>query len=222
MSRFGLIAILSVGLMFGSARADETKSQTIKGWGTVIDPDRDCRFAEDQGKLTITIPGTYHDLTHSQGRDQLNSPRVLQEAKGDFVAQVKVHAFPLPVAGTSTSNGVCFVSSGLLIWLDGDNFIRLDRAAIADLPTPAVLVEFYEKGKQTVQAFKEIEDKNINLRIARKGGKLTFAASEDGERWDEIHTSEIPLRETVNVGILAINTTTKEFAPQLSGLKVGK
>jgi len=222
MSRFGPIAMLFIGLFFGSARAEETKLQTIKGWGTVVDPDRDCRFAEDQGKLTITVPGTYHDLTHSQGRDQLNSPRVIQVAKGDFLAQVKVHAFPLPVAGTSTSNGVCFVSSGLLIWLDGDNFIRMDRAAVAELPTPAVLVEFYEKGKQTVQAFKEIEDKDINLRIARISGKLTFDASEDGQRWDEVHTSQIPLPETVNVGVLAINTTSREFSPQLTGWKVAK
>jgi regulation of enolase protein 1 (concanavalin A-like superfamily) len=222
MSRSNRIALLLVALLFHAASADDSKPQTINGWGTAVDPDRDCRFAADGGKLTITVPGTYHDLTHSDGRDQLNSPRVIQEVKGDFVAQVKVHAFPLPAEGTSTSNGICFVSSGLLIWLDGDNFIRLDRAAIAGFPTPAVLLEFYEKGKQTVQAFKEIDDKDINLRITRSGGKIRFEHSVDGNAWIEVHSSEIPLPEVVNVGILAINTTNKEFAPQLTGLSITK
>jgi regulation of enolase protein 1 (concanavalin A-like superfamily) len=222
MVRSNVIVILTTALIFNAVSADDPKSQTINGWGTVVDPDRDCRFTKSEGKLIITVPGTYHDLTHSEGRDQLNSPRVIQEVKGDFVAQVKVHVFPLPAENTSTSKGICFVSSGLLIWLDGDNFIRMDRAAIAGFPKPAALVEFYEKGKQTVQAFKELEDKDTILRIARSSGKLTFAVSEDGDQWDVVHTSSIPLRETVNVGVLAINTTTKEFAPQLAGLKVAK
>jgi regulation of enolase protein 1 (concanavalin A-like superfamily) len=222
MSRYNLIAMLTVTLLFTAGRADDSKSQTIKGWGTVVDPDRDCRFAEINGKLTITVPGTYHDLTHSEGRDQLNSPRVIQEVKGDFVAQVKVHAFPLPVEGTSTSQGICFVSSGLLIWLDGDNFIRMDRAAIAGFPAAAVLVEFYEKGKQTAQAVKEINDKDANLRITRSSGKIRFETSEDGNAWNLVHSSEIPLPDVVNVGVLAINTTTKEFAPTIEGLTITK
>lgn len=199
-----------------------TKSQTINGWGTVVDPDRDCRFAESDGKLTITVPGTYHDLTHSDDRDQLNSPRVIQEVKGNFVAQVKVQVFPLPAEGTSTSQGICFVSSGLLIWLDGDNFIRMDRAAIAGFPTPGVIVSFYEKGKSTVKLFKEIDDKDANLRITRSSGKIRFEASQDGNTWNLVHSSEIPLPDVVNVGVLAVNTTTKEFAPQLTGLQITK
>src|SRR5688572_10707864 len=84
MFRSNLIATLTIVLLFNAARADDLKPQTIDGWGTVVDPDGDCRFAESNGKLTITVPGTYHDLTHSEGRDQLNSPRVIQEVKGDF------------------------------------------------------------------------------------------------------------------------------------------
>jgi len=216
------VAMLFLVLAFNATRAQDAKPPTISGWGTVVDPDRDCQFAEEQGKLTIMVPGTYHDLTHSQGRDQLNAPRVIQELTGDFDLQVKVHAFPLPEENTSTSNGVCFVSCGLVIWLDGDNFIRLDRAAMAGLPTPAVLMEFYEKGKQTVQAFEQIDDKDIHLRITRKEKKLTFTYSANGEQWSTLHSSEIPLPATVSAGVLAINTTTKKFAPQLTGLKLAK
>src|SRR6185436_9732324 len=136
-----------------------------------VDPDGDCKVTESSGKLTITVPGTYHDLTHSDGRDQLNSPRVLQEVKGDFVAQVKVNPFPLPAENTSTSNGVCFVSSGLLIWLDDNNFIRMDRAAIAGFPSPILLMERYGKGMPASQNYKMIENKRTHLRITRGGTK---------------------------------------------------
>jgi len=220
MPRLYLLAALSAGLILSLARADDKKPQTIKGWGTVVDPDGDCRVTEENGMVTIAVPGTYHDLTHSEGRDQLNSPRVLQEIKGDFVAQVKVNSFPLPAENTSTSNGVCFVSSGLLIWVDGDNFIRMDRAAIAELPTPFLLVERYEKGKQVSQKYEMIDDKGMHLRITRSGAKLVFESSEDGNKWIAVHSEEVTLPGTVSVGVLAINTTTKEFAPQLEGLKV--
>ena len=221
-SRIAAAAILLAVVFLADIQADEPKPQAIEGWGTVVDPDRDCRIALSEGKLTMAIPGTYHDLTHSDGRDQLNAPRVLQEIQGDFVAAVKVHSFPLPAEGTSTSNGICFVSSGLLLWQDGDNFIRLDRAAIGGFPTPAVLVEFYENGKPTVQAFKEIEDKDVQLRMTRGGGKIKFEFSTDGMTWNLVHSSEIPLPNVLQVGVLAISTTNKEFSPQLSGLTVNK
>jgi len=220
MSRPLLTAALIAGVLAICSHAQDKKPQTIKGWGTIVDPDGDCRLTEENGKLTIKVPGTYHDLTHSEGRDQLNSPRVLQEAKGDFVAQVTVNPFPLPAENTSTSLGICFVSSGLLIWLDGDNFIRMDRAAVAGLSTPAVLVEFYKDGKQVTTQFAALEDKPTHLRITRAGAKLMFNSSDDGLKWTTVHSEEATLAPTVNVGVLAINTTTREFAPQLEGFSL--
>jgi regulation of enolase protein 1 (concanavalin A-like superfamily) len=220
MSRLCLLAVLFTTIVCIASHAQDKKPQTIKGWGAVVDPDGDCRVTEENGKLTIKVPGTYHDLTHSEGRDQLNSPRVLQEAKGDFVAQVTVNPFPLPAENTSTSLGICFVSSGLLIWIDGDNFIRMDRAAVAGLSTPAVLVEFYKDGKQVTTQFAALEDKPTHLRITRAGAKLTFDWSDDGNKWTTVHSEEAQLPPTVNVGVLAINTTTREFAPQLESFSL--
>src|SRR5690348_634445 len=102
MPRHCLLVVLFTAIICIASHAQDKKPQTMKGWGTVVDPDGDCPITEENGKLTIKVPGTYHDLTHSEGRDQLNSPRVLQEAKGDFVAQVKVNPFPLPAENTST------------------------------------------------------------------------------------------------------------------------
>jgi len=220
MPRLYHLVALSTALVFTLSHAQDKKPQMINRWGTVVDPDGDCRVSEENGKLTIKVPGTYHDLTHSEGRDQLNSPRVLQEAKGDFVATVIVNPFPIPAENTSTSLGICFVSSGLLIWVDGDNFIRMDRAAVAGLSTPAVLVEFYKDGKQVTTQFAALEDKPTHLRITRAGAKVTFDWSDDGTKWTTVHSEEATLPPTVNVGVLAINTTTREFAPQLEGFSL--
>jgi regulation of enolase protein 1 (concanavalin A-like superfamily) len=220
MPRSCLLATLVVAVFLTASDAQDKKPQTIPGWGTVVDPDGDCRVTKENGKLTMKVPGAYHDLTHSEGRDQLNSPRVLQETKGDFVVQVKVNPFPIPAENTSTSLGICFVSSGLLIWIDGDNFIRMDRAAVAGLSTPAVLVEFYKEGKQVTTQFAALDDKPTHLRITRTGAKLTFDWSDDGMKWTAVHSEEVTLPPTISVGVLAINTTTREFAPQLEELTV--
>jgi regulation of enolase protein 1 (concanavalin A-like superfamily) len=218
MSRLCLLTVLSIGLVLASLSAEDKKPQTINGWGSVVDPDGDCRVTEENGKVTITVPGTYHDLTHSEGRDKLNSPRVLQEVKGDFVVQVKVNAFPVFAENTSTSLGICFNSSGLLIWQDEKNFIRLDRAA--ESGRPFVWVERFEDGKPVTQKLEEIADNSTYLRFTRSGTKLTYESSADGTTWSQIEAEDATLPATVKVGVLAINTTTREFAPQLEGLTV--
>jgi hypothetical protein len=47
----------------------------LKGWGQASDPDGDCRFEERDGKLTIRVPGTLHNLIADSG--QVNVPTVL-------------------------------------------------------------------------------------------------------------------------------------------------
>jgi regulation of enolase protein 1 (concanavalin A-like superfamily) len=148
----------------------------------------------------------------------LNSPRVLQEVKGDFVLQVKVNAFPLFAENTSTSLGICFTSSGLLIWQDDNNFIRVDRAA--ESGTPFVWVERFEDGKPAFQKLEQIADNSTYLRFTRSGTKLTYESSADGATWSQIEAEDAKLPATVRVGVLAINTTTREFAPQLEGFAV--
>src|SRR5947209_9057939 len=60
----------------------------LRGWGTAIDPDGDCKFTVAKDALTITVPGTDHALCIEQNR--MNAPRVLRSVEGDFICQVKV------------------------------------------------------------------------------------------------------------------------------------
>jgi regulation of enolase protein 1 (concanavalin A-like superfamily) len=217
-----LFLTLAAFAVVEAAPVKEKKSQTLKGWGTVVDPDRDCKIVQEKDKVTITIPTTYHDLSYSNDAEKLNAPRILQEVKGDFRIQVKVQAFPLPQANTSSGGKYSFVSSGLLVWLDDKNFLRMDRAAVGGGPSPFIWVERFEDGKSVAHKQTRAEAGDIWLRIVYKEGKLAFSFSDDGDKWTEAHTEEVKLPAKVKVGVLAINTTTAEFTPVLEGLKVEK
>jgi len=225
MMRVVHLALLSlgVGLALDSGLASEQKTQTIKGWGTVVDPDGDCKFAEDQGKLTITVPNVPHDFTFRDDFANQNGPRVLQEVEGDFSIQVRVKAFPRPAKNTSSAGGkYSFVGSGLLVWLDNRNFIRLERSAEGNAGQLFVWMERFEDGKSVARMQTSIKDQDTYLQVERKGGKLSFALKDgpDQQQWKVVKTPEVNLAQKLMVGVHAINTTTKVFAAQLEELKL--
>jgi len=217
------ILLLLVAFAVVAAPVKEKKAQIIKGWGTVIDPDRDCKVTQDEGIVTITVPTTCHDLTYFEDGTKRNAPRILQDVKGDFRVQVKVRVFPLPQENTSSSGRFSFVSSGLVMWIDDKNFLRLERAAEGSSQGPYIRMERFENGGTvTNKAANPSGNNDTWLRIDYKDGKLTYSFSEDGKEWTELHTEELQLPEKVKVGVYAINTTTREFAPALEKFKVEK
>ena len=170
---------------------DERKTQTIKGWGTVVDPDGDCRITrEDQ--LTVTVPKTPHNLTYvKKNFVRLNAPRILQEATGDFLLQVNVKAFPPPANNTPSGERLSFRSAGLLVWQDNKNFIRLERAAVDGNAEPFVWLERFQDGKAVTQQTKPIGDKDIDLRVKRTGNTFTFSVRKAASR-----TMSLPRRSS--------------------------
>lgn len=206
-----------------AAPVKEKKVQTIKGWGAVVDPDRDCKITLDEGKVTITVPTTCHDLTYTDDGTKRNAPRVLQDVKGDFRVQVKVRVFPLPQENTSSNCKFSFVSSGLLLWMDDKDFLRLERAAEGSSQGPFIRVERFENGRPVANKnARPSVDNDTWLRIDYNDGKLTYSYSEDGKEWTELHAEETKLPDKVKVGVHAINTTTVTFSPTLEELKVEK
>src|SRR4051812_12306692 len=121
---FQIALLLSVALVgMPSSNADDKKPQEIKGWGTVVDPAGDCKVAEKDGKLTITVPGTHHDLNPTSPYDNVLAPRVLQPVEGDFTAQVSVDVYRSPGNTANSKAGVTYVGGALLLWQDEKNFI---------------------------------------------------------------------------------------------------
>ena len=158
-------ASLAVCLLLAPASADEKPAQTIKGFGTVVDPDGDCQVKEENGRVTIVVPKTHHDLTYTEDYTKLNSPRILQDVKGDFRLEDKVEAFELPNDKASSGGKYSFVSSGLLVWQDDHNFIRMDRAAVGN--SPFIWVERFQDGKSVSQKMRNREQGHVPARNAK-------------------------------------------------------
>src|SRR5262245_41109781 len=100
----------------------------LTGWDKPVDPDNDCKFIRDKGTLTIEIPGEDHDLAIE--RNLMNSPRLLRDVVGDFVAHVRVHGTFKPSQESTSTERIPFVGAGLLLMADEKTYVRLERAAL--------------------------------------------------------------------------------------------
>ena len=218
MLRFscGIVALVVAGMGILSAVAADKPGQTIPGFGTVVDPDGDCRFA-DRVKLTIRVPNTLHGLTYrpEPGQSKLNAPRLLQDVKGDFQFAIKVQAFPITATKASTSGRHAHLSAGLIVWHDDRNFMRIERAASGGPPAPFVFVERFEDGQSAWQKKLPIENKDTYLRVMRTDNTFTFENSADGQDWNKIHTEDAKYPEQIKTGIHVINSSIEVFAPTI-------
>ncbi len=190
---------------------------TVKGFGTVVDPDGDCQFKQEDESVTIVVPKLWHDLTYTDHYTTRNAPRILQAVQGDFSLEVKVEPFELPNNKPSSGGDHSFVSSGLLLWQNDRNFVRFERAAVGG---PFIWVERFQDGKSALQDGLDIEDKDTYLRATRKGNSLTLETSQDGHDWKHVAAVEVNLPEQLDVGVAAINSTRAPFSATLKGLKL--
>lgn len=217
-----LLALVAYNVLT-AAPVKERKAQTIEGWGTVIDPDRDCKVMEDGGRVTITVPTTRHDLSLFNGKQQHNAPRILQDVKGNLLAGVKVRTFPPAQANTASGGKISYHSAGMLLWLDDNNYVRLERGSCGETAQLFIEAEHWQDNK--LVSWKSIPllvDRDTWLRMIRADGKLALSFSDDGDTWTEALAPEMKLPEKLKIGVLAINTTTTEFAPILEEFKVEK
>jgi regulation of enolase protein 1 (concanavalin A-like superfamily) len=223
LSRVAVVVLFAGAVAAAPPPADKAGSK-IAGWGEVIDPDGDCKASLDKGVLTITVPKTHHDLTYQEDVTKLNAPRVLQSVEGDFTLTVTVKAYPQPKGLESSSGKIAFVSAGLLVWQDDKNYARLERASVgqADDASLFAYMEYFADGKPQTTGGAEIQNKDTAFRVTRKGKSFTFEADDGatGKNWVELKSIEFPAAEKLKVGVHAINTATKEYAFQLTGLEL--
>ena len=127
----------------------------VSAWGEIEDADHDCHFLEKDGKLTIRIPPTLHDLA-AEYRTR-NAPRVMREVSGNFWAEVKVDG-DLRVRGvTNSSMYAAYHGCGLVVWIDSENYVRLERGNVNRHPKFApitsysyVTLELRENGRKAL------------------------------------------------------------------------
>ena len=133
-----------------------------------VDPDKDCRLIKDaqNDSIKIEVPANKLHTLAPEVVAQLdkkkplhNAPMTLTDVEGDFVAVVLVTGeispgLALPDDRQGNHIPATFQGAGLLLYLDRDNFVRLERtsgvAAGSMRPIERILFEVVRGGKQVV------------------------------------------------------------------------
>ncbi|QJW99880.1 hypothetical protein FTUN_7503 [Frigoriglobus tundricola] len=192
-------------------------------WGTVNDPDGDCKFSVSKGRLSIGIPGKDHALGVERG--QMNAPRVLRDVEGDFIAQVRVSGEFLQGAESVVANRRPFHGAGLLLWHDDKNYIRLERAELVSEKTNMRYASFEQRRNGEFvrvgnAATLPLTEKETYLRLERRNGKVYGAASADGVEWSSLQPIAVELPRSVRIGVAAGHNTSSRFDPTFDEFKL--
>ncbi|HWG46800.1 MAG TPA: DUF1349 domain-containing protein [Gemmataceae bacterium] len=195
----------------------------VTGWDKPVDPDKDCKFTIDKNTLTIEVPGKDHDLAVERGL--MNSPRLLRNVEGDFVAQVRVSGTFQPSQNSTSRERLPFVGAGLLLMADDKTYIRLERAALVKGGETKTYAnwELRQDGKWVLagaEAVQPLEDKLTFLRLERKGDKLLASVSHDGKEWKELNPLEVKLPAKLKIGVSGGGTSMDVFAPRFDQFRL--
>ena len=137
--------------------------QPIAGWGTIVDPKRACKFDAAADALTITVPAGKYNLNPTPEFNNLDAPRVLRSASGDFQFEARVDPFPLPQAGPAGVKDN-YVGAGLVIWQDERNFVRFVRAGNGETSRVFVHLEHFRDGRNLSSTGVDIANRPVVLR----------------------------------------------------------
>ncbi|HEY7330432.1 MAG TPA: DUF1349 domain-containing protein [Gemmataceae bacterium] len=194
----------------------EPAGRDVAGWGSAIDPGKDCEILPEEKKLTIRVPGSWHDLNPDTGK--LNSPRVVREVEGDFVVKVKIDGEFKPGGKSTNPRGVPYYGAGIIIWSDSDNFIRLERGALSrnNKVTATVAFEEREAGYRGAVHNITAQPGPVYLRLERKGSRILGAVSFDGSDWRPLKPIDTLWPAKLKVGLTAITSSSQPFEAQFT------
>jgi len=209
------VLIPAVSFLFVSpALSQDNARLALKGWGVVVDPDHDCGIDFGGAKLTITIPPKRHDLSIEVG--DMNAPRVLQELKGDFIAQIKISGKVRHAGNRTSEHYLAYHGAGLLLWQDERTYIRLERASLVQQDAGVVHYANFglrQNGKlvDVEKSGIRISDHDAYLRLERRGDRVFGSVSHDGVRWMSFDPYVVNLNAELKLGVVAINTSTEPY-----------
>ena len=217
------VALVLCLLVADASAGDAAPARRVPGWGEVVDPARDCKVALDPAldRLKISVPGTPHLLSVEVAGMPLSAPRVVQAVPGDFTASVRAVGRLEPGASKSTHYDP-YHGVGLLVWKNDRNYLRLERAVgmIHGRPTPYLNFEQRQDGHLTLTRGLPIEDQPIHLKIERTSGLLRAWSSADGSQWVPLPDRIAPMRDQVEVGVVAINSSGRIMTAELERLRI--
>jgi hypothetical protein len=187
-------------------------------WGQVVDWVGGSTFSETADQLTISVPGWHANQDPSAPYQNLASPSVMRRAAGDFDLQVRVPPFRRPVAGTdSRQSRHSYVAAGLFVGRDGNNFLRLLRAADGESGLLVASVEAFRQGTVMTARAIGVPDQPTFLRVERRGDRLRCLYGTDGKSWSELAVDPAWIGE-LEVGVTTVNTTVAPHVAQFEAL----
>jgi regulation of enolase protein 1 (concanavalin A-like superfamily) len=225
MRRSLLVLFAAPLLLVAAPIPKETDAQKLaKLYGLPVDPAKDCKFTLSGDKLTITAGKGDHDL--SVQSNEMNAPRVLKEIEGDFEVTVQVSGdYPKGAKGASEKRTIVFYGSGILVWDDTNNYVRLEKAYVDGLNgTPINCYgswelfaggEWKRQGSNADYVFGEKD--TAHLKLARKGNVFTASMSKDGKEWKELDPIEAEMGKTLKVGVAAVHICDTGFDAVFEG-----
>jgi len=200
-----------------------TANHTLGPLGALIDPLQDCRVQREARGVIIQIPPTPHAF--DPDRNVADAPRALMDVSGDFVAQVKVSGSikpgPVPLPGLPFT----FQAAGILVWLDSNNYLRLERASgyFGDRgQVHHVFVESRNAGRPGKGAMIRAREGPIMLRVERRGGEFNCTYSSDGKTWLPVKQLSLSVPAKVNVGISATNAAPRPLSAHFEDFTLTK
>jgi serine/threonine protein kinase len=206
----------------GPAPEGQSGTASEDAWGQVVDPDGDCDFELDrnEGKVRIIVPGKTHLLSAEIG--QINAPRILRGIKGDFDLSARIAGTNHPRGRPTTNMYSPYHGAGLVIWQDGENYVRLEIATdlLNGRERPYVNFEYRKEGALAVSSGVRNEDGSNQLRLKRRGDEIFASFGPDGVRWSSFPPLTVKLNNRLKVGVTAINSSTKRLTAELEGFVI--
>lgn len=200
------------------------RSIVMNQWGTLVDPTAACKVETRVEQAAFTLPGDKTRILYP--KSNMDAPRWLWNADGDFTYQVTVQGFPWPKKGTSAAgpNGNSYREAGFLVWVDENNFVRFGRAGLGESEDgkPYWHAEGFVAGERILDERDWVDGPLYHLQVERRGGSLILRRSIDGSRWTDWRTiDKLAMPPRVKVGLIALNNTTEAFHPVFENLAMG-
>lgn len=155
----------------------------------------------------LDLRGTGEALLSSSGDDlyqnvNFNAPRLMHAVEGDFDLETKL---------TFTSSGTRrFEGAGLLIWMDTQNFIRLERGSANGTGEPqGILVDICKGGKydrRVTYAGFQVSETTLDLLVQRRGRTVSCYWRPPVGKWERMDIDFIDWKGPLQAGISAVTS----------------
>ena len=184
------LPILDFGFTEGTIQNPKSKIQNQE-W-TWVDPLGDCSFTIQNSLIIHAANGRALWQTNQ------TAPRLVHPTSGDVIAQTACE----PVLPVEEQPAI----GGLVLWKDGDNFLRLDRGrfSLEDILFSGNLggqPDVIGRGRLPLD-----ETQRVFLRLERIGNRVHALCSADGSQWFTVRHIDFPVADPIQVGVFAVGS----------------